>query len=98
MAEGAYRRPQLETLLARIREPRRFIQVIAGPRQAGKTTLAKQAMDACGLSATYASADEPALRDRTWLEAQWDAARLQARDAGRRGALLVLDEAQKVPD
>lgn len=55
-------------------------------------------MDASGLSATYASADEPALRDRTWLAAQWDAARLQARDAGRRGALLVLDEAQKVPD
>lgn len=98
MAEGAYRRPQLETLLTRIREPRRFIQVIAGPRQSGKTTLARQAMDASGLSATYASADEPALRDRTWLEAQWDAARLQARDAGRGGALLVLDEAQKVPD
>jgi predicted AAA+ superfamily ATPase len=98
MADRAYRRPQLKTLLTRIREPRRFIQVIAGPRQAGKTTLARQAIDASGLSATYASADEPSLRDRTWLEAQWDAARLQARDAGRRGALLVLDEAQKVPD
>ena len=98
MAVGDYRRPQLETLLTRIREPRRFIQVIAGPRQSGKTTLARQAMDVSGVSATYASADEPALRDRTWLEAQWDAARLQARDAGRRGALLVLDEAQKLPD
>ena len=93
----AYRRPQLETLLARIREPRRFIQVLAGPRQAGKTTLARQAMEASGSPTTYASADEPALRDRAWLEAQWEAARLEARDAGRRGALLILDEIQKLP-
>jgi len=98
MTEGTYRRPQLETLLARIREPRRFVQVLAGPRQVGKTTLARQAMEASGLPAHYASADEPALRDRIWLETQWDAGRLRARDAGRRGALLVLDEAQKVPD
>jgi len=98
VTEGTYRRPQLDTLLARIQEPRRFIQVLAGPRQVGKTTLARQAMEIAGLPTTYASADEPALRDRAWLEAQWDAARLQARDADKRGALLILDEAQKIPD
>ena len=97
MAEGTYHRPQLETLVARIREPRRFIQVLAGPRQVGKTTLARQAMGACGLPTTYASADEPSLRDRAWLEASWDAARVQAGDAGKRGTLLVLDEVQKIP-
>jgi hypothetical protein len=37
------------------------------------------------------------LRDRTWLEQQWDAARVKAR-ASQAGALLVLDEIQKVPD
>lgn len=26
-------------LLSRVQEPRRFIQVLAGPRQVGKTTL-----------------------------------------------------------
>lgn len=98
MSEASYQRPQLGTLLARIREPRRFIQVLAGPRQTGKTTLARQAMEVSGLPAHYASADEPSLRDRAWLEAQWDAARLLARDAGKRGALLILDEAQKIPD
>ncbi len=95
---ATYRRAQLDTLLARLREPRRFIQVLAGPRQAGKTTLARQAMEASGLIAHYASADEPALRDRAWLEAQWDIVRIQTRDAGRRGGLLILDEAQKVTD
>lgn len=94
----AFSRPQLDTLLARLREPRRFIQVLAGPRQVGKTTLARQAMEASELPAHYASADEPALRDRAWLEAQWEIGRLEARDAGRRGGLLVLDEAQKVTD
>lgn len=44
----------------------------------------------------YASADEPALRDRAWLESQWEAARLEARDTDRKGALLVLDEIQKI--
>jgi predicted AAA+ superfamily ATPase len=82
MAEATYQRPQLRTLLTRLREPRRFIQVLAGPRQTGKTTLARQAMELSGVPVHYASADEPALRDRVWLEAQWDAARLLAREAG----------------
>jgi len=29
---------------------------------------------------------------------QWDAARFAACDAGRRGAVLVLDEIQEIPD
>ena len=42
--------------LARVREPRRFIQVLAGPRQVGKTTLVRQVMEACGLPTHYESA------------------------------------------
>jgi predicted AAA+ superfamily ATPase len=83
-------------LLKRVREKRRFLQVLAGPRQVGKTTLVRQVMAAAKIPAHYASADEPALRDRTWLEQQWDVARLKAAE-GKSGALLVLDEIQKVP-
>ena len=36
----SYQRPLLSLLLGRILEPRKFIQVIAGPRQVGKTTIA----------------------------------------------------------
>ena len=32
------RRAQLDTLLRRLHEPRRFLQILAGPRQVGKTT------------------------------------------------------------
>ena len=59
-------------LLSRVQEPRRFIQVLAGPRQVGKTSLVRQVMEASGLAAHYASADEPTLRDQTWLEQQWE--------------------------
>jgi predicted AAA+ superfamily ATPase len=81
----------------RLLEARRFLQVLAGPRQVGKTTLVRQAMAESGLPAHYASADEPTPRDRIWIEQQWDLARLKAaRNPG--GALLVIDEVQKVAD
>ena len=86
-----------DELLKRLKEKRRFLQVLAGPRQVGKTTLVRQVIKASKLPAHYASADEPSMRDRTWIEQQWDAARLMARDS-KTGALLVLDEVQKVSD
>jgi len=86
-----------DELLNRLKEKRRFLQVLAGPRQVGKTTLVRQVMEAAKIPAHYASADEPTLRDRTWLEQQWDMARLKAGE-GKSGALLVLDEIQKIPD
>lgn len=47
----------------------------------------------------YATADEPTLKDRAWLEEQWETARTAARsDGARRKALLVFDEIQKIPD
>ena len=89
-----YRRPLLGTLVQRLREPRRFLQVLAGPRQVGKTTMARQALAGCGLPSHYTTADDPGLRDTAWLRAQWEIGRQLARSAA--GAVLVLDETQKV--
>ena len=89
-----YRRPQAQVLRQRLVEPRRFIQVVAGPRQVGKTTLVQQVVGEAGIPAQFASADEPAPRGAEWIAVQWEAARLMARDAG---AVLVLDEVQKIP-
>lgn len=78
-------------------ESRRFIQVLSGPRQTGKTTLAQQAMAGIKISSHYATADEPALKDRAWIEQQWEVARLKTKSGGRKKkALLVLDEIQKI--
>ena len=92
-----YKRSIFHVLLKRVREPRRFIQVLAGPRQVGKTILARQVIDEVAIPSHYASADEPTLRDRNWIEEQWDLARLKiTSDKRTKEALLVLDEVQKV--
>lgn len=61
-----------------------------------KTTLARQVLEAAELPSHYASADDPSGQDRAWIEAQWALGRLRARDDPGAGALLVLDEVQKV--
>lgn len=88
-------RPQSAVLAARLAERRRFIQVVAGPRQVGKSTLVQQVTDASALPVRQASADEPTLRGADWIAQQWEAARLSIE--GAEGAVLVLDEIQKIP-
>ncbi len=90
--ETPFRRPQAAELARRLAEPRRFIQVVAGARQVGKTTLVQQVTDAAKVPVRYASADEPTLRGADWIAQHWEVARLSA---GRAGAILVLDEVQK---
>ena len=94
-----FRRPIFHTLMKRMREPRRFIQVLAGPRQSGKTTLARQVMEAGTIPVHYATADEPTLRDRAWVIQQWETARAKIADKKKKQeALFILDKAQKIPD
>jgi predicted AAA+ superfamily ATPase len=91
----SFRRPQAAILTRRLQEPRRFLQLVTGPRQVGKTTLVEQVFAETGLPHLIVSADEPTLRDAGWLAAQWEQARLLAsRQAS--GALLAIDEVQKV--
>jgi len=93
--QTAFQRPQAAALAERLAEPRRFLQVVAGPRQVGKSTLVQQVTDQLGLPVRYVSADEPTLRGTDWISQQWEAARLEAK--GKAGAVLVLDEVQKIP-
>ena len=89
-----YERPQGAVLASRLEEPRRLIQVVAGPRQAGKSTLVQQVAERLDIPVRYADADEPMLRGVGWIAQQWEAARLSLDPAG---AVLVLDEIQKIP-
>lgn len=93
---AAFQRELGSILVDRLGEPRRFLQVVAGPRQVGKTTLVQQVLAAAGTPFVYASADEPALRDTAWLAAQWERGRLAVADHPA-GAVLALDELQKIP-
>lgn len=89
---ASFQRPRGAELARRLEEPRRFIQVVAGPRQVGKTTLVHQVTEASGLPVRFASADEPTLQGPEWVGRQWEAARLSF---GQRSGVLVLDEVQK---
>jgi uncharacterized protein len=95
---ATYQRAVFDEIIERVEEPRRFIQVLAGPRQVGKTTLARQVMDAIGIPAHFASADAPDPEDIGWIYTQWQIGRQAARNGGRAGGLLVLDEVQKIRD
>lgn len=95
------RRAVLTSFCDRLREPRRFLQVVAGPRQVGKTTLVRQALSALDRQAGKpiaqhsVSADNPGLVGSSWLSTQWETARALAARAG--ACILVLDEVQKLP-
>ena len=93
----------LGTLVQRLGEPRRFLQVVAGPRQVGKTTLVRQALAKLAAATSGSpiaqhsvSADNPGLQGFSWLSTHWETARLLATQAG--ACVLVLDEVQKLPD
>jgi predicted AAA+ superfamily ATPase len=95
LPNAAFRRPIAAVLAGRLREPRRFLQIVVGPRQVGKTTLVEQVVAEADRPSLIVSADEPMLRDTAWLSAQWERARLLARKRSE-AAVLVIDEVQKV--
>lgn len=90
------KRKVLAELLHRLQGESSFIQVLSGPRQVGKTTLAEQAMADLKIPHHYAAADAPGTPNIHWIEQQWQAARLEHKRL-RKPLLLVLDEVQKIP-
>ena len=91
-----FERNQLQGLIKRMQEPRRFIQVIMGPRQVGKTTLVTQLAGKVKIDYLFISADAVGVTNATWLEQQWEAARIKMIQGEREEFLLVIDEIQKI--
>ena len=83
-------------LRARLLAERRFLQVVVGPRQVGKTTMLQRLCDEAPAPIRYVSADDAALPGREWLEAQWETSRLGLPKASRQ--VLIIDEVQRIPD
>lgn len=91
-----FQRPYYSKIQQRLGLQRKFIQVLMGPRQVGKTTLVRQLMEKYSFPWHYASADEAT--HPLWLQQQWETIRHKAGSAGTTEALLVIDEIQKIPD
>jgi uncharacterized protein len=84
-----------ERILARLREPRRLIQVVLGPRQVGKTTSIRQVLESIDSPFHYVTADTATLQSATWLDEQWARAR-QMYSASLHPVVLAVDEVQKI--
>ncbi|MEM8898001.1 MAG: ATP-binding protein, partial [Bacteroidota bacterium] len=92
-----FQRSYIKVLKKRIlNEERKFIQVIYGPRQVGKTTLVNQFLQSTEIPSHFATADGIVLTPATWISQQWEVARLKKRQAGSSQFLLVIDEIQKI--
>lgn len=84
-----------DQLESRLRGKVNLIQVIVGPRQIGKTTLALQIIDHWKGSSIYETADQPGTPSFSWLEGIWQQARALPRKNDP--TLIVIDEVQKIP-
>ncbi|RLJ74803.1 hypothetical protein BCL90_3146 [Pedobacter alluvionis] len=91
-----FQRSYLQKLVKVMNEPKRFIQVLVGPRQIGKTTLISQLIKEIDMPCIFESADAVAASDRTWIELIWFNTRELLKEPGINEYLLVIDEIQKI--
>lgn len=91
-----FERPELKTLKSRIKESRKFIQVVMGPRQVGKTTLVGQLFNQINIPSIFESADAVAASNTSWLQQIWETARIKMKTQSAKEFLLIIDEIQKI--
>lgn len=91
-----FERSYLKLVKSRIEESRKFIQVIFGPRQVGKTTMINQLLPQLAIPNMNESADAISATNSAWLVQVWESARLRLKASGAKEFLLVIDEIQKI--
>lgn len=90
------RRNQLEIVKSRMNETRKFIQVLMGPRQVGKTTMIKQLTEEVETETISVSADGVINSNWLWIQQIWENARIQLKNAIKNELILIIDEIQKL--
>ena len=91
-----FKRQQATVLQSRIAEPRRFIQVIAGARQVGKSTMVKQVTQELTVPHLLTTAEEAPDKNPAWISYVWQQARQAIRLNNYPEFLLVIDEIHKL--
>ncbi|MBC6110386.1 ATP-binding protein [Pedobacter fastidiosus] len=91
-----FERIELQRVIKVLNEPKRFIQVLVGPRQIGKTTLINQLVQKITVPYLFESADAVPASDKTWIELIWNNSRQTIKELGVNEYLLVIDEIQKI--
>lgn len=90
------RRNQLEIVKSRMNETRKFIQVLMGPRQVGKTTMMKQLTEEVLIDTISVSADGVINSNWLWIQQIWENARIQLKNSTNNELILIIDEIQKL--
>ena len=80
----------------RLKEPRKFIQVVMGPRQVGKSTVVKQVLQDLDMPYQLFSADNVPAGNTAWVSNCWAAVRSLKENKRLESIILVIDEIQKV--
>ena len=70
-----YKRTEYQVITSRLKEPRKFIQVVMGPRQVGKSTVVKQVLQDLNLPYQQFSADNVPASNTAWVSNCWAAVR-----------------------
>ena len=96
MSNMIYIRKQFGILKERILEPRKFMQVLAGPRQVGKSTLVGQVLEQINIPQSMEVADGIEPKDSDWIHRIWEASRTTMKLRGENERVLVIDEVQKI--
>jgi len=91
-----YKRKYLAELSERFMGERKFIQIILGPRQVGKTTLAEQFVQQLQSPYQFVSADDVPATTAFWIDQQWEAVRLRMKSNNYKEFVFVIDEIQKI--
>ena len=89
-------RSQSNDLIMHLQEPRRTIQVVAGPRQVGKTTLVKQVLQQLSTPSRFFNADGVEPDDKDWIAARWEEVRALMHFNQYQEMVLVIDEVHKI--
>ena len=91
-----YKKVEYQIIKLRLEEPRRFIQVLMGPRQVGKSTVVKQVLQNYEGEYLFYSADNVPATNSAWISDCWSAVRRLKAAKGLSTILLVIDEIQKI--
>ena len=91
-----FKKKEYSILKDRLAEPRRFIQVISGPRQVGKSTMVKQVLNDTDIPYIFVTADGVSPQNQQWINEVWETARARKNFANLPEFLLVIDEVHKV--
>lgn len=91
-----YKRVEYQLIKNRLKEQRRFIQVVMGARQIGKSTVVKQVLKDLDAPYQFFSADNVPATNSNWISDCWNAVRSLKKNNGWGSVILVIDEIQKI--